>query len=89
MDAGDRTDTGGAGGIDMSWTYYIPFGIGTVFQDYDRYKEQKRWNADFTRNTGRTVKYPMRSGTSEDVALARVWNSTMDAVRTVSSVMRM
>lgn len=73
----------------MGWTYYIPFGIGTAFQDYDRYKEQKAWNADFYANTGRTAKYPMLSGKDEDVARARVWNSAMSAARTVSNVLMM
>lgn len=73
----------------MGWTYFIPFGIGQAFQDYDRYREQKAWNADFYRNTGRTVRYPLRSGTSDEVALARVWNSSMRAVRSVSSALEL
>lgn len=42
----------------QEWMYALPFGFGDIVYNYDRMKDFNEMHKDFTRNTGRTYKYP-------------------------------
>lgn len=41
----------------QEWMYAIPFGIGDAIYGYDRYKDNLQKQSDYSKNTGRSVRY--------------------------------
>lgn len=64
--------------------FALPF-VGKTFESIARAEENKRWNDDWKKNVGRnsktaSIKYPIRSGTSQAIANANAWRTGMHAV---------
>lgn len=58
MEEGEPIGEEGTNMTNQPWMYALPAGIGRAIHQYDRYKDLKKMDRDWRKNTGRTYAYP-------------------------------